>query len=311
MTIHPEIAKILATLPAPDGSPLDPAAMRAGEAAQVPALEDRLPLHCVEDATAVTPSGEVPVRIYTPVEADALRAAGVLPRRRVLPRQPGHARPRRAGPGQGDRSQGHLRRLPPGARGRLPGRPRRLLRRWSAGPPSRVRAWAGTARTSPSPATVRAATSSLPSPRWPTTTGSTGSRTRSCSTRRWTWTSTSTATPRCGRTPTATAWRRRACKPFNSFYLESGADPADPLVSPIKREDLTGLPPALIITAEHDPLRDEGELYGQRLQEAGVDATVSRYAGANHGFVQNFSWIPEFYRAFEETGDFLNAGAGQ
>ena len=100
-------------------------------------------------------------------------------------------------------------------------------------------------------------------------------------------------------------------KPFNSFYLESGADPADPLVSPIKREDLDGLPPALIITAEHDPLRDEGELYGQRLREAGVVATVSRYAGANHGFVQNFSWIPEFYRAFEETGDFLNAGAGQ
>ena len=90
-------------------------------------------------------------------------------------------------------------------------------------------------------------------------------------------------------------------KPFNSFYLESGADPADPLVSPIKRDDLAGLPPALIITAEHDPLRDEGELYGQRLAEAGVVATVSRYAGANHGFVQNFSWIPEFYRAFEET----------
>ena len=95
-------------------------------------------------------------------------------------------------------------------------------------------------------------------------------------------------------------------KPFNSFYLDSGADPADPLVSPIKREDLAGLPPALIITAEYDPLRDEGELYGRRLTEAGVDATVSRYAGANHGFVQNFSWIPEFYRAFQETGEFLN-----
>jgi acetyl esterase len=100
-------------------------------------------------------------------------------------------------------------------------------------------------------------------------------------------------------------------KPFNSFYLENGADPADPLVSPIKRDDLAGLPAALIITAEHDPLRDEGELYGQRLSEAGVVATVSRYAGANHGFVQNFSWIPEFYRAFEETGEFLNTGTGQ
>ncbi|MEV7136143.1 alpha/beta hydrolase [Arthrobacter sp. NPDC093128] len=99
-------------------------------------------------------------------------------------------------------------------------------------------------------------------------------------------------------------------KPFNAFYLESGADPADPLVSPIKRADLAGLPAALVITAGHDPLRDEGELYGRRLAEAGVDATVSRYDGANHGFVQNFSWIPEFYRAFEETGEFLNAGPG-
>ncbi|WP_433361279.1 alpha/beta hydrolase [Actinoplanes sp. CA-142083] len=94
-------------------------------------------------------------------------------------------------------------------------------------------------------------------------------------------------------------------KPFNAFYLASGADPADPKVSPIKRKNLTGLPPALIITGELDPLRDEGELYGRRLQEAAVDATVSRYAGAGHGFVQHFSWIPDYYRAFEETAAFL------
>jgi acetyl esterase len=95
-------------------------------------------------------------------------------------------------------------------------------------------------------------------------------------------------------------------KPWNSFYIDSGADPADPLVSPIKRESLSGLPSALIITAEYDPLRDEGELYGQRLREAGVEITVSRYAGANHGFMQNFFWIPEMYRAFQEAGAFLN-----
>ena len=94
-------------------------------------------------------------------------------------------------------------------------------------------------------------------------------------------------------------------KPFNAFYVESGADPSDPLVSPIKREDLSGLPPALIVTAEHDPLRDEGELYGRRLAEAGVDVMVSRYAGANHGFVQHFSWIPDDHRVFEETAKFL------
>lgn len=96
-------------------------------------------------------------------------------------------------------------------------------------------------------------------------------------------------------------------KPFNAFYLGSGADPADPLVSPIKREDLSGLPPALIVTAEHDPLRDEGELYGQRLREAGVSATVERYAGATHGFVANFAWIPEYGRVFARTRDFLRS----
>ena len=138
------------------------------------------------------------------------------------------------------------------------------------------------------------------------------SRTRCSSTRPSTWTSTSTATPRCGRTPRATASRRPGLKPCNSFYLDSGADPADPLVSPIKRADLTGLPPALIITAEYDPLRDEGELYGAAAEggRRGRDRS-SRYAGAGHGFVQHFSWIPEYYRAFEETARFLDAGAGQ
>jgi acetyl esterase len=79
-------------------------------------------------------------------------------------------------------------------------------------------------------------------------------------------------------------------------------------VSPIKRTDLSGLPPALIVTAEHDPLRDEGELYGRRLQEAGVPARISRYDGAGHGFVQHFSWIPEFARVYRETADFLAKG---
>ncbi|MEE2034401.1 alpha/beta hydrolase, partial [Rhodococcus chondri] len=71
---------------------------------------------------------------------------------------------------------------------------------------------------------------------------------------------------------------------------------------------LTGLPPALIVTAEFDPMRDEAELYGARLTEAGVPATVHRYAGANHGFVQHFSWIPEFERVFADTAEFLQPG---
>ena len=71
MTIHPQIAKILSTLPAPDGSPLDPAAMRAGEAAQVAPLRGPAAAARRRGPDGATPSGEVPVRIYTPAEADA------------------------------------------------------------------------------------------------------------------------------------------------------------------------------------------------------------------------------------------------
>lgn len=94
-------------------------------------------------------------------------------------------------------------------------------------------------------------------------------------------------------------------KPFNSFYLDSGADPADPLVSPIKRAAFSGLPEALIVTAQFDPLSDEGELYGPNLAAAGVAVTMRRYEGAGHGFVQHFSWLPEFHGVFAETAAFL------
>ena len=70
---------------------------------------------------------------------------------------------------------------------------------------------------------------------------------------------------------------------FVELYLGDDGDPKDPRVSPIYADDLSGLPPALVITAEFDPLRDEGEAYGTRLQQARVAAKVSRYDGMIHG----------------------------
>lgn len=72
---------------------------------------------------------------------------------------------------------------------------------------------------------------------------------------------------------------------FTNHYLNSEEDKSNPLASPYLASTFAGLPPALVITAEYDPLRDDGERYGKRLEEAGVPVTISRRAGAIHGFM--------------------------
>jgi acetyl esterase len=90
------------------------------------------------------------------------------------------------------------------------------------------------------------------------------------------------------------SWREYA----DGFYLTAdgmrwywdhylgGADGLAPDASPLRAAFVGGLPPALVIGAEYDILRDEGEAYAARLAEAGVDASASRHAGVVHGFVR-------------------------
>jgi acetyl esterase len=72
-------------------------------------------------------------------------------------------------------------------------------------------------------------------------------------------------------------------------------------VSPGLAQDLSGLPPALVITAEYDPIRDDGEFYAQALRAAGVDVTSSRYDGAIHGFWNFFSMLTLGRAAMDES----------
>ena len=94
---------------------------------------------------------------------------------------------------------------------------------------------------------------------------------------------------------------------FWRCYLGLDGDPADPVASPLRAADLAGLPPTLVVTAEYDPLRDEGEAYAGRLAAAGVPVEARRFDGMLHGFLGMDALVPEAEEAMALVGAFLKA----
>ena len=94
------------------------------------------------------------------------------------------------------------------------------------------------------------------------------------------------------------------------FYLSCSEDAGRPYASPFQAPNLAGLPPTLIVTAEFDPLRDEGEEFGRRLAAAGVATQVSRYPGMIHGFELMTRIVPEAQACIEEMADFVRTQGG-
>lgn len=93
---------------------------------------------------------------------------------------------------------------------------------------------------------------------------------------------------------------------MNSFYLSNGADVKDPFVSPIRASSFKDLPEAFILTAEYDPMRDEGQLYAEKLQADHVAVEHHYYKGVTHGFLGKFTFLDEYKNIYKEVATFLN-----
>ena len=97
---------------------------------------------------------------------------------------------------------------------------------------------------------------------------------------------------------------------FTGNYVPAGVDLTDVRLSPLLAEDVSGLPPAFVLTAGHDPLRDEGRAYADRLTDAGVKTTYVNYPGTIHGFFSMTRFLRQGLLANDEAAAVLAAHFG-
>ncbi|MGE5282684.1 MAG: alpha/beta hydrolase [Chloroflexota bacterium] len=95
---------------------------------------------------------------------------------------------------------------------------------------------------------------------------------------------------------------------FEAHYLPEGCDHEDPRVSMMRAKDVSDLPPACVVTAGFDPLRDEGETYAERMREAGVTVALRRYPSLIHGFANLTAICPSARSAMLEVAGSLRMG---
>jgi acetyl esterase len=98
---------------------------------------------------------------------------------------------------------------------------------------------------------------------------------------------------------------------FRREYLSNPEQAVDPDASPLLAHDVSGAPPALVITAECDVLRDEGEAYAERLRQAGVPVTLTRYPGMIHPFFSLSGAIRDAVTALDQVADAIRAASSE
>jgi acetyl esterase len=99
---------------------------------------------------------------------------------------------------------------------------------------------------------------------------------------------------------------RESMRWFHEKYLPDAAMRRNEYAAPLLADDLTGLPPATVVTAGFDPLRDEGQAYADRLEADGVDVSRYHYEGMIHGFVSMMDYVEPAHDAIDDVVDDLS-----